>query len=167
MSLPRLKSQYISQYWQEVRTSLEQNFYCALHNKKHRQSLLNNCPVQSRTNFYCALHNEKVSESYLITQQPISQLYEIALLVKQRELQKALYDQDLRASVLDIVDRAKKSTTIPEFALAIDGGPLWQPLCYAQIEGLALAAVIELILVRVFYAFFVLDLKIIKWETSK
>ena len=43
------------------------------------------------------------------------------------------------------------------------GGSLWQPLCYAQIGGLALATVIELVLVPVFYAVFVLDLKIIKW----
>ncbi len=48
--------------------------------------------------------------------------------------------------------------------LAIHGGPLWQPLCYAQIGGLAVATIIELLLVPVFYAIFVLDLKIIKWE---
>ena len=40
--------------------------------------------------------------------QPISQLYEISLLVKQRELQRALSDQDLRARVLDTVDKVKK-----------------------------------------------------------
>ena len=51
--------------------------------------------------------------------------------------------------------------------LAIHGGPLWQPLCYAQIGGLALATAIELVLVPVFYAIFVLDLKIVKWETNK
>jgi len=59
------------------------------------------------------------------------------------------------------------ATILALFPLAIDGGPLWQPLCYAQIGGLALATGIELILVPVFYAFFVLDLKIIKWETNK
>jgi len=48
--------------------------------------------------------------------------------------------------------------------LAIHGGPLWQPLCYAQIGGLAVATIIELLLVPVFYAIFVLDLKIVKWE---
>ncbi|MEM7009492.1 MAG: efflux RND transporter permease subunit, partial [Thermodesulfobacteriota bacterium] len=56
------------------------------------------------------------------------------------------------------------ATILALFPLAIDGGPLWQPLCYAQIGGLALATIIELILVPVFYAFFVLDLKIVKWE---
>ena len=46
---------------------------------------------------------------------------------------------------------------------SLHGGPLWQPFCYAQVGGLALATVIELVLVPVFYAVFVLDLKIIKW----
>ena len=49
--------------------------------------------------------------------------------------------------------------------LAIHEGPLWQPLCYAQIGGLALATFIELLLVKVFYAIFVLDLKIVVWGT--
>lgn len=39
--------------------------------------------------------------------QPISQLYEISLLVKQREIQKAVSDQDFRARVLDIADEVK------------------------------------------------------------
>lgn len=58
------------------------------------------------------------------------------------------------------------ATILALFPLAMDGGPLWQPLCYAQIGGLALATVIELILVPVFYSFFVIDLKIVKWEGS-
>ncbi len=56
------------------------------------------------------------------------------------------------------------ATILALFPLAIEGGPLWQPLCYAQIGGLALATIIELLLVPVFYAIFVLDLKIVKWE---
>jgi multidrug efflux pump subunit AcrB len=48
--------------------------------------------------------------------------------------------------------------------LAIHGGPLWQPLCYAQVGGLAFATVVTLILVPVIYSFFVLDLKIITWQ---
>ncbi|MEK6224339.1 MAG: efflux RND transporter permease subunit, partial [Thermodesulfobacteriales bacterium] len=59
------------------------------------------------------------------------------------------------------------ATILALFPLALDGGPLWQPLCYAQIGGLALATGIELVLVPVFYAFFVLDLKIVKWETNE
>lgn len=56
------------------------------------------------------------------------------------------------------------ATVLALIPLAIHGGPLWQPLCYAQIGGLALATFIELLLVPVLYAMFVLDLKIIKWE---
>jgi multidrug efflux pump subunit AcrB len=51
--------------------------------------------------------------------------------------------------------------------LALHGGPLWEPLCYAQIGGLAIATVITLILVPVFYSISVLDLKIVKWVPGK
>jgi multidrug efflux pump subunit AcrB len=37
--------------------------------------------------------------------------------------------------------------------LAIHGGPLWQPLCYAQIGGLAFATVVTVVRVPVFYSF--------------
>jgi hypothetical protein len=42
-----------------------------------------------------------------------------------------------------------------------------EPLCYAQIGGLAIATVITLLLVPVFYSISVLDLKIVKWEPGK
>jgi multidrug efflux pump len=48
--------------------------------------------------------------------------------------------------------------------LALHGGPLWQPLCYAQIGGLLFATFVTLLLVPVFYSVFVLDLKIVKWQ---
>ena len=48
--------------------------------------------------------------------------------------------------------------------LALHGGPLWEPLCYAQIGGLTFATCITLVLVPVLYAIFVLDLKIVRWE---
>ncbi len=48
--------------------------------------------------------------------------------------------------------------------LALHGGPLWEPLCYAQIGGLAVATVITLLLVPVFNSIAVLDLNIVKWE---
>jgi hypothetical protein len=51
--------------------------------------------------------------------------------------------------------------------LALEGGPLWKPFCYAQIGGLAVATFITLLLVPVFYSIFVLDLKWIKWETTE
>jgi multidrug efflux pump subunit AcrB len=56
------------------------------------------------------------------------------------------------------------ATVLALFPLALHGGPLWQPLCYAQIGGLTLATFITLLLVPVLYAIFVLDLKIVKWE---
>ena len=39
-------------------------------------------------------------------------------------------------------------------------------LCYAQIGGLSVATFIELLLVPVFYAIFVLDLKLVTWEAT-
>tara|TARA_R100000005_G_scaffold95642_1_gene78002 strand:+ start:12911 stop:16543 length:3633 start_codon:yes stop_codon:yes gene_type:complete len=48
--------------------------------------------------------------------------------------------------------------------LAVHGGPLWQPLCYAQIGGLTIATFTTLLLVPVIYSIFVLDLKAVKWE---
>jgi len=59
------------------------------------------------------------------------------------------------------------ATILAVFPLAFHGGPLWQPLCYTQIGGLAVATFITLLLVPVLYAIFVLDLKILKWETKK
>src|SRR5271170_1965556 len=57
------------------------------------------------------------------------------------------------------------ATVLALVPLSIRGGPLWEPLCYAQIGGLSIATVIELLLVPVLYGIFVLDLKLIKWET--
>jgi multidrug efflux pump subunit AcrB len=58
------------------------------------------------------------------------------------------------------------ATILALFPLALEGGPLWKPLCYAQIGGLAVATFITLLLVPVFYSIFVLDLKWIKWEAT-
>ena len=59
------------------------------------------------------------------------------------------------------------ATILALFPLALEGGPLWQPLCYAQIGGLAVATFITLLLVPVLYSIFVLDLKIIRWESTE
>src|SRR6185436_1443718 len=48
--------------------------------------------------------------------------------------------------------------------LSVEGGPLWEPLCYAQIGGLTVATVITLIMVPVLYSIAVLDLKVVRWE---
>jgi multidrug efflux pump subunit AcrB len=55
------------------------------------------------------------------------------------------------------------ATILALFPLAVHGGPLWQPLCYAQIGGLGVATFITLLLVPVLYSIFVLDLKIVTW----
>ncbi|HXU08106.1 MAG TPA: efflux RND transporter permease subunit [Blastocatellia bacterium] len=56
------------------------------------------------------------------------------------------------------------ATVIALFPLALHGGPLWEPMCYAQIGGLTAATFITLLLVPVMYSIFVLDLKLIKWD---
>ena len=56
------------------------------------------------------------------------------------------------------------ATVLGLVPLAMHGGPLWQPLCYAQIGGLTLATFITLILVPVLYSIFVQDLKLIAWD---
>src|SRR5260221_10882837 len=50
--------------------------------------------------------------------------------------------------------------------LALRGGPLWEPMCYAQMGGMLCATFITLLLVPGIYSIFVLDLKLIKWETA-
>lgn len=59
------------------------------------------------------------------------------------------------------------ATVLALFPLAIHGGPLWQPLCFAQIGGLAFATFVTLLLVPVLYSIFVLDLKIVEWIGPK
>jgi multidrug efflux pump subunit AcrB len=59
------------------------------------------------------------------------------------------------------------ATVIALFPLAAHGGPLWEPLCYAQIGGLTFATVITLLLVPVLYAIFVLDLKWVRWDAHE
>jgi multidrug efflux pump subunit AcrB len=56
------------------------------------------------------------------------------------------------------------ATVLGLVPLAMHGGPLWEPLCYAQIGGLTLATFITLLLVPVLYSIFVLDLKLIRWD---
>jgi len=59
------------------------------------------------------------------------------------------------------------ATVLALFPLALHGGPLWQPLCYAQIGGLLVATLITKLQVPCMYAIFILDLKILKWETKE
>jgi multidrug efflux pump subunit AcrB len=81
---------------------------------------------------------------------------------KGEPLEQALIDagvQRLRPVMITVV-----ATVTPLVPLAMHGGPLWQPLCYAQIGGLSIATFITLLLVPVLYSVFVLDLKIVRWE---
>ena len=83
---------------------------------------------------------------------------------KGEPLEQALPDagiQRIRPVMITVL-----ATIVALFPLALEGGPLWQPLCYAQIGGLAVATFITLLLVPVLYSIFVLDLKIICWEPA-
>jgi multidrug efflux pump subunit AcrB len=51
--------------------------------------------------------------------------------------------------------------------LAIEGGPLWEPMCYVQICGLLVATVVTLCIVPVVYVTFVESLGLIRWEPEK
>lgn len=59
------------------------------------------------------------------------------------------------------------ATVLALLPLALHGGPLWKPLCYAQIGGLLIATVVTKLQVPVMYAIFVLDLKILEWNTPE
>ena len=59
------------------------------------------------------------------------------------------------------------ATVLGLVPLAMHGGPLWEPLCYAQIGGLTIATFVTLLLVPVLYSIFVLDLKLIRWEKEE
>ncbi len=56
------------------------------------------------------------------------------------------------------------ATVLGLVPLAMHGGPIWEPLCYAQIGGLTIATFVTLLLVPVLYSIFVLDLKLIRWD---
>ncbi|MFZ5810771.1 MAG: efflux RND transporter permease subunit [Thermodesulfobacteriota bacterium] len=76
--------------------------------------------------------------------------------------------EDLRTALLDAgilrlrpVMITVGATVIALFPLATSGGPLWEPLCYAQIGGLTVATFITLLMVPVIYSIAAFDLKII------
>lgn len=50
--------------------------------------------------------------------------------------------------------------------LAMEGGPLWEPMCYVQIAGMLVATLVTLVIVPVLYVIFVEDLHLVKWETK-
>jgi multidrug efflux pump subunit AcrB len=81
---------------------------------------------------------------------------------------ESLHDALLDAGIMRLrpVLITVAATVIALFPLAAHGGPLWEPLCYAQIGGLTVATFVTLLLVPVLYAVFVLDLKLVKWEKT-
>ncbi len=79
--------------------------------------------------------------------------------------------EPLRAAILDAglmrlrpVLITVVATVLGLYPLAAHGGPLWEPLCYAQIGGLTFATVVTLVLVPVLYTIFVKDLRWVRWE---
>ncbi|MCL4199448.1 MAG: efflux RND transporter permease subunit [Phycisphaerales bacterium] len=50
--------------------------------------------------------------------------------------------------------------------LALEGGPLWEPMCYVQIAGMLVATLVTLVLVPVLYVVFVEDLHLVRWEVD-
>jgi hypothetical protein len=50
--------------------------------------------------------------------------------------------------------------------LALEGGPLWEPMCYVQIAGMLVATLVTLVIVQVLYVIFVEDLHLVRWETE-
>jgi len=80
-------------------------------------------------------------------------------------LQEALLDAGIMRLRPVLITVAATVTAL--FPLAAHGGPLWEPLCYAQIGGLTFATFVTLLLVPVLYATFVLDLKLVRWEAHE
>jgi multidrug efflux pump subunit AcrB len=83
-----------------------------------------------------------------------------------REEGKPLRDALLEAGVVRLrpVIITVAATVLGLIPLAMHGGPLWHPLCYAQIGGLTVATLITLGLVPVLYTVMVRDLRWIRWE---
>ena len=48
--------------------------------------------------------------------------------------------------------------------LAMEGGPLWEPMCYVQIAGMLVATLVTLAIVPVLFVIFVEDLHLVRWE---
>ncbi len=84
-----------------------------------------------------------------------------------RERGEALEDALLDAGIVRLrpVLITVGATVIALVPLAMHGGPLWEPMCYAQMGGLTFATFVTLLLVPVLYAIAVLDLKLVRWNT--
>ncbi len=87
---------------------------------------------------------------------------------ERHELGESLEESLLDAGILRLrpVLITVAATAIALIPLASHGGPLWEPLCYAQVGGLLISTLITLLLVPTLYAFVILDLKWIKWDSK-
>ncbi len=85
---------------------------------------------------------------------------------ERHEMGESLQESLLDAGILRLrpVLITVAATAIALIPLASHGGPLWEPLCYAQVGGLLISTLITLLLVPTLYAFVVLDLKWIAWD---
>jgi multidrug efflux pump len=81
-----------------------------------------------------------------------------------RPLEEALLDAGIMRLRPVLITVA--ATVIALFPLAAHGGPLWEPMCYAQIGGLTAATFVTLLVVPVLYATCVRDLKIVAWKDN-
>jgi multidrug efflux pump subunit AcrB len=83
---------------------------------------------------------------------------------KGEPLRKAVVDAGLaRLRPVVVTVLATVGGLIP---LAMEGGPLWEPMCYVQIVGMLVATVVTLVLVPVLYVVFVEDLRLVRWQTE-
>jgi multidrug efflux pump subunit AcrB len=81
---------------------------------------------------------------------------------KGEPLRKAVVDAGLaRLRPVLVTVLATVGGLIP---LALEGGPLWEPMCYVQIAGMLVATLITLVLVPVLYVIFVENLHLVRWE---
>jgi hypothetical protein len=125
-----------------------------------------------RQSYYQVLQEQIQHESQVSTANYLEELLQLTerrvneeMHEKGESLERALPDagiERIRPVMITV-----GATILALFPLALEGGPLWKPLYYAQIGGLAVATFITLLLVPVFYSIFVLDLKWIKWETRE
>ncbi|HEX4354051.1 MAG TPA: efflux RND transporter permease subunit, partial [Polyangiales bacterium] len=88
--------------------------------------------------------------------------------------EKAEEGESLREALLDAGIVRLRPVLITVFAtvlglvpLALHGGPLWEPLCFAQIGGLTCATLLTLLLVPVLYTIAVRDLGVIHWDEPR
>ncbi|HUO07017.1 MAG TPA: efflux RND transporter permease subunit [Phycisphaerae bacterium] len=81
---------------------------------------------------------------------------------KGEPLRKAVVDAGLaRLRPVLVTVLATVGGLIP---LAMEGGPLWEPMCYVQIAGMLVATLVTLVIVPVFFVIFVENLHLVRWD---